>query len=222
MNTDAPPVLTVLGNGSKQTFRAGHDVIVGSDLRADVRITHPLISRTHLLLRFDKGRWLAIDNGSPRGTFVDRRRARVVDLCDGRRINIGNPDGPSLTFEINPDGGAGGAPPTTHPIRGVPPQRNRWRPRTAWWVRGARNEPPPRRATPDPPTMPAAVLPSRPSRFPEPRTGPVAQAPPQPVEPNSATMENLVVERWAGEAQKPEVSRRSAAPPQTPSSSTTS
>ena len=29
-----------------------------------MRITHPLISRAHLLLRFDQGKWLAIDNGS--------------------------------------------------------------------------------------------------------------------------------------------------------------
>jgi ABC transport system ATP-binding/permease protein len=68
MSRAAPPVLTVRYDGSQRTFAAGHDVVVGRDLRADMRITHPLISRAHLLLRFDQGRWLAIDNGSLNGT----------------------------------------------------------------------------------------------------------------------------------------------------------
>ena len=42
-------------------------MVVGRDLRADVRIAHPLISRAHLLLRFDHNRWVAIDNGSNSG-----------------------------------------------------------------------------------------------------------------------------------------------------------
>ncbi|MGA8122848.1 MAG: FHA domain-containing protein, partial [Mycobacterium sp.] len=70
MSHAAPPVLTVRYDGSHRTFAAGHDVVVGRDLRADMRITHPLISRAHLLLRFDQGRWLAIDNGSLNGTYV--------------------------------------------------------------------------------------------------------------------------------------------------------
>ena len=198
MNTVAPPVLTVLGNGSKHTFRAGHDVVVGSDLRADVCITNPLISRTHLLLRFDKGRWLAIDNGSPRGTFVDRRRARVIDICDGRRINIGNPDGPCLIFEVKPDAGAGGAPPSTDPMRAVHPQRNRRLPRPPGWVRGTRHG-----SSPDPPTQPGPALPPEPSRPPEPSTGPVAPAQPADAS-NPATAENVVVQRSPRDPEKPE------------------
>ena len=70
------------------------------DLRADVRIAHPLISRAHLVLRFDQGRWLAIDNGSLNGMFVNNRRVPAVDLNDGTTINIGNPDGPRIGFEL--------------------------------------------------------------------------------------------------------------------------
>ncbi|WP_231975346.1 FHA domain-containing protein, partial [Mycobacterium sp. E1715] len=92
MSAPAPPVLTVRYDGSERTFAAGHDVVVGRDLRADMRITHPLISRAHLLLRFDQGRWLAIDNGSLNGTFVNGRRVPVVDIHDGQCLNIGNPD----------------------------------------------------------------------------------------------------------------------------------
>ncbi|MGO9924838.1 MAG: FHA domain-containing protein [Mycobacterium sp.] len=113
MSAPAPPALTVRHDGSERTFAAGHDVVVGRDLRADMRITHPLISRAHLLLRFDQGRWLAIDNGSLNGTFVNGRRVPVVDIHDGQSVNIGNPDGPQLTFEVGRHQGMAGRPPRT-------------------------------------------------------------------------------------------------------------
>ncbi|MGB8390401.1 ATP-binding cassette domain-containing protein, partial [Mycobacterium sp.] len=113
MSAPAPPVLTVRHDGSERTFAAGHDVVVGRDLRADMRITHPLISRAHLLLRYDQGRWLAIDNGSLNGTFVNGRRVPVVDIHDGHCINIGNPEGPMLRFEVGRHQGMVGRPPVT-------------------------------------------------------------------------------------------------------------
>jgi ABC-type multidrug transport system ATPase subunit len=134
MNQAAPPVLTVRYDGSQRTFAAGHDVVVGRDLRADMRITHPLISRAHLLLRFDQGRWLAIDNGSLNGTYANGRRVPVIDIRDGQAINIGNPDGPQLTFEIGRHAGMAGRPPQTAsmpvvkssaPARPSPPQQSR-------------------------------------------------------------------------------------------------
>ncbi|ORV89936.1 ABC transporter ATP-binding protein [Mycobacterium interjectum] len=119
MSAPAPPALTVRHDGSERTFAPGHDVVVGRDLRADMRITHPLISRAHLLLRFDQGRWLAIDNGSLNGTFVNGRRVPVVDIHDGQTVNIGNPDGPSLTFEVGRHQGMAGRPPRTESM-GIP------------------------------------------------------------------------------------------------------
>ena len=119
MSAPAPPLLTVRHDGSERTFAAGHDVVVGRDLRADMRITHPLISRAHLLLRFDQGRWLAIDNGSLNGTFVNGRRVPVVDIHDGQSVNIGNPDGPRLTFEVGRHQGMAGRPPETESM-GIP------------------------------------------------------------------------------------------------------
>ncbi|MGV0604181.1 FHA domain-containing protein [Mycolicibacterium sp. XJ1904] len=112
MSRPAPPALTVRYDGSTRTFAAGNDVVIGRDLRADVRIAHPLISRAHLVLRFDQGRWVAIDNGSLNGMFVNNRRVPAVDIHDGQTINIGNPDGPRLTFEIGRHQGAVGRTPT--------------------------------------------------------------------------------------------------------------
>ena len=119
MNAPAAPTLTVRYDGSERTFAAGHDVVVGRDLRADMRITHPLISRAHLLLRFDQGRWLAIDNGSLNGTFANGRKVPVVDIHDGQSVNIGNPDGPLLTFAVGRHQGMAGRPPQTESM-GIP------------------------------------------------------------------------------------------------------
>src|SRR6202034_2230125 len=122
----APPVLTVRYDGSQRTFAAGHDVVVGRDLRADIRVTHPLISRAHLLLRFDQGRWLAIDNGSLNGTFVNGRRVPVVDIQDGQSVNIGNPDGPALRVEVGRPRGGAGRPPQTASMPIAPASGTAW------------------------------------------------------------------------------------------------
>ena len=113
MSRPAPPALTVRYEGSTRTFAAGSDVVIGRDLRADLRIAHPLISRAHVVLRFDQGRWMAIDNGSLNGVYVNGRRVPAVDIQDGQQINIGNPDGPALTFEVGRHQGAVGMTPKT-------------------------------------------------------------------------------------------------------------
>jgi ABC transport system ATP-binding/permease protein len=107
----APPVLTIRHDGSQHTFAPGHDVVIGRDLRADIRITDPRISRAHLILRFDQGKWLAIDNGSVNGTYVNGYRMPVIDIHDGQTINIGNAGGPRLTFELGQQPERAGRPP---------------------------------------------------------------------------------------------------------------
>src|SRR6185436_831360 len=113
MSRPAPPALTVRYDGSTRTFAPGNDVVVGRDLRADIRIAHPLISRAHLVLRFDQGRWVGIDNGSLNGLYVKGRRVPAVDIADGQTVNVGSPDGPGLTFEVGRHQGSAGTPPQT-------------------------------------------------------------------------------------------------------------
>ncbi len=168
MTQAAPPALTVRYDGSQRTFAAGHDIVVGRDLRADMRITHPLISRAHLLLRFEQGRWRAIDNGSLNGTYANGRRVPVIDLHDGQIITIGNPDGPQLSFEIGRHDGVAGRPPQT---TSMPIARA-----------GAPARPP---APPQPPPRPPAGLrPQGPPPGPGPGPGqgprPYPGGPPQP------------------------------------------
>ncbi|HZC93189.1 MAG TPA: ATP-binding cassette domain-containing protein [Mycobacterium sp.] len=191
MSQSAPPVLTVRYDGSQRTFAAGHDVVVGRDLRADIRITHPLISRAHLLLRFDQGRWLAIDNGSLNGTYVSGRRVPVIDIHDGQAINIGNPDGPQLSFEIGRHAGMAGRPPQTAsmpfanpsaPARQAPAQQSR--PAAGPRLAG----PAPSRPYPGPPSAPPQPVyqgggAQRPPGYP---AGPPHQPPPPNRQPPAA------------------------------------
>ncbi len=125
MTRPASPVLTVRAHQSEGSFAPGRDVVVGSDVRADLRVAHPLIARAHLLLRFDQGRWMAIDNNSLNGMFVGGRRMPIVDIHDGQTINIGKPEGPQVTFAVGRHTGTvGQLPPISRPqpIQPIPPR----------------------------------------------------------------------------------------------------
>ncbi|MDT5246468.1 MAG: transport system ATP-binding/permease protein [Mycobacterium sp.] len=169
MSRPAPPALTVRYDGSTRTFAPGNDVVIGRDLRADVRIAHPLISRAHLVLRFDQGRWVAIDNGSLNGMYANGRRVPSIDIQDGQKINIGNPDGPGLTFEVGRHQGSVGTPPQTTSVRLAS------RPNQSW------PSPPPPTSRPPSPARPQQMYPSGPQpRYPSgPQAHPSSPSAPQ-------------------------------------------
>ena len=159
------PALTVRYNGAPRTFAPGNDVVVGRDLRADIRIAHPLVSRAHIIVRFDRGRWIAIDNGSLNGMFMHGRRVTEADIADGTTINLGNPDGPPLSFEVGRHQGMAGRPPES-PTEMI--QQN--------WTQPM---PPPSRAQP-------AYPPSQPHQYYPPTQPPVQQPTYRPAPPPSA------------------------------------
>ncbi|WP_197502639.1 FHA domain-containing protein [Mycobacterium scrofulaceum] len=173
----APPILTIRHDGSQRSFAAGHEVVVGRDAQADVRIPDPRISRAHLIVRFDQGRWLAIDNGSLNGTYLNGYRMPVIDVHDGQSIHVGNPRGPRLTFAIGPQQGYADRPGRTRPGHEAGP------PTLAWSALPEQTNPtrPPRPAPPRPPARP----PNSPIRqpIPPPRQAP----PPQPGRPVPAS-----------------------------------
>ncbi|ORW92286.1 ABC transporter ATP-binding protein [Mycobacterium sp. IEC1808] len=121
MGRPGQPVLTVRSQRSEGNFAPGRDVVVGSDLRADLRVAHPLIARAHLLLRFEGSRWVAVDNNSMNGVFLNGRRVPTVDIHDGQAINIGKPDGPRITFEVGHHQGTVGVLPPTETLQTIPP-----------------------------------------------------------------------------------------------------
>ncbi len=91
LNRSHPPVLTVRSDQSQQCFAAGRDVVVRGDLRADMRVAHPLIARAHLLLRASIGAVVAIDNDSQSGMFVDGQRVSEVDIATVTPSTSGSP-----------------------------------------------------------------------------------------------------------------------------------
>jgi ABC-type multidrug transport system ATPase subunit len=100
MSRPLPPPITVRTGGWQRTFAPGRDVVIGRDVRADVRIPHLGVSRSHVILRCLDGRWVALDDNSFNGMFVERRRVSSADIRDGQTIHVGDPDGPLLTFEL--------------------------------------------------------------------------------------------------------------------------
>ncbi|POX85965.1 ATP-binding cassette domain-containing protein, partial [Mycobacterium kansasii] len=127
------PVLTVRSDRSQRSFAPGADAIVGSDLRADLRVAHPLVAQAHVVVRFEQGNWIAIDN-SRTGMFVDGRRVPLVDIRDGLVVNLGRPDGPRISFEVGHHRGIigllpqTGFPPPGGPAAGTEQQQQQHRP----------------------------------------------------------------------------------------------
>ncbi|MDT5077299.1 MAG: transport system ATP-binding/permease protein, partial [Mycobacterium sp.] len=74
MSRPLPPNITVSSGDWQRTFAPGNDVVIGRDVRADVRVAHLGVSRLHVVLRYLDGQWVAIDNQSLNGIFVDGRR----------------------------------------------------------------------------------------------------------------------------------------------------
>ena len=187
MTRPSPPALTVVYDGSPRTFAPGNDVVVGRDLRADVRVAHPLISRAHVLLRFDQGRWMAIDNGSLNGLWANGQRVPLIDIADGMGINIGNPDGPRLTFEVGRHQGSAGSPPQTTALRATQAPGASWTSQPPSTGYPSTQPRPPRPMYPSgpqqapsrqQPAYPSGAVPSAPQGYGQPSTRQPAYVPP--------------------------------------------
>src|SRR5215207_1744508 len=103
MSRPLPPTITVRFGGWHRTFGPGGDVVIGRDVHADVRLPQPVVSRAHVVLRYLDGHWVASDNASTNGMFADGHRVSSVDIRDGQTLQIGEPDGPLVTFELGRD-----------------------------------------------------------------------------------------------------------------------
>jgi ABC-type multidrug transport system ATPase subunit len=100
MSRPLPPTITVRFGGWQRTFGPGGDVVIGRDVHADVRLPQPVVSRAHVVLRYVDGHWVATDNASTNGMFVDRQRVSSLAIRDGDTVTIGEPDGPRVAFEL--------------------------------------------------------------------------------------------------------------------------
>jgi ABC transport system ATP-binding/permease protein len=82
MTQTGAPMVTVCSGDARRMFRPGRDVIVERDVRADLCIPDPVISRAHVILQCRDGQWVAMDNRSLNGMYVEAQRVRRYP-CDG-------------------------------------------------------------------------------------------------------------------------------------------
>jgi hypothetical protein len=98
-----------------RVLRFARPFTVGRDPDCELRLQHPKVSRHHLAVSYRNGQWRIDDAGSANGMFVDGRRVESCVVSDAQTVTMGL-DGPSLLFELNPQGGtrpgAGEAAPT--------------------------------------------------------------------------------------------------------------
>jgi membrane-bound lytic murein transglycosylase D len=82
---------------------------VGREQDCEVQVADPKVSRRHLEVSFQQGRWLIRDLGSANGTFVRGGRVESVAVEDALTVSLGI-DGPSILFELDPQARAAPAP----------------------------------------------------------------------------------------------------------------
>ncbi|MPZ20805.1 MAG: FHA domain-containing protein [Luteitalea sp.] len=98
-----------------RTFRFSEPFHVGREYDCEVQIEDVHVSRKHLLVSFDRGRWWCQDLQSANGLFVNGRQVTTAAIEESVTVSLGA-DGPSLTIALErpavPTQGTG-APPET-------------------------------------------------------------------------------------------------------------
>jgi hypothetical protein len=92
-------VAWTLPNGTLARREFSDRFIVGRDLQADVRLDDSRVSRRHLAVFFEGGRWRVRDLRSSNGTYLDGRRITETDLPTRCRLRLDR-HGPELSIEL--------------------------------------------------------------------------------------------------------------------------
>jgi peptidoglycan lytic transglycosylase D len=100
------PILVVRSEDGR-TFRFSRPFHIGREHDCGVRIEDGRVSRKHVLVSFDNGRWQISDQKSGNGVYVKGRRVETVLVDPIVSIRLG-PEGPMLTIEV--EGAAAQAP----------------------------------------------------------------------------------------------------------------
>jgi soluble lytic murein transglycosylase-like protein len=92
------PILVVRSEDGR-TFRFSRSFHIGREHDCGVRIEDGRVSRKHVLVSFDHGRWQVSDQKSGNGVYVNGRRVETVPVDHILSIRLG-PEGPLLTIEV--------------------------------------------------------------------------------------------------------------------------
>jgi len=74
--------------------------VIGRELDCDVRIEDGRVSRKHVTVSFDDGRWVVHDNQSGNGVFVNGRRVDQAAIDGALTISLGA-EGPVVTLDVD-------------------------------------------------------------------------------------------------------------------------
>lgn len=103
----APRLVISCDIASRDAQAADGPILIGRDASSDLRINHPMISRTHVRVQADNdGNWTLADCGSRNGVFIDgiRRDSAVID--HGMVIRLGDAaDGIEVRFALTAPAG---------------------------------------------------------------------------------------------------------------------
>lgn len=96
----APRLLITCGATCRDVDASDSPILIGRDPHADLRIDHPMISRTHIHVEADSaGHWRLADHGSRNGIFIDGERRESAVINDGMTVKLGNAaDGVEVKF----------------------------------------------------------------------------------------------------------------------------
>src|SRR4029453_13987925 len=161
------PILRVSADGHDVVVDQPVEVTVGRDPDADLSVSHPLVSRRHLVLRPGTVGWIVEDAGSTNGTFQDGRRISWLRIDGPMRLRLGDPDGgqelrvepvlggtrpkPAVPVDPGPDTAEREGPRGRAPPEGAPSPRPGPRPRRRGGAPEAQGgAPDPRPAAPGP------------------------------------------------------------------------
>lgn len=119
------PVLRVAADGRELVVDTPVQVTVGRDAGADLSVSHPRVSRRHLVLRPGSQGWVLEDVGSTNGTFHEGKRVSLLRIDGPLRLRLGGlDDGAELRVEPDP-GAVVQAPESTRTASGD---------RADWWT----------------------------------------------------------------------------------------
>lgn len=101
------PIVIVRFGSVDEVLRPGEGpVFIGRELPAQLRIDDPRISRTHARIESAGTRWVAFDEASTNGLFLDGKKVSTVLLTDGMTLHLGHAQGIAVRFSfIDPDAG---------------------------------------------------------------------------------------------------------------------
>ncbi|MGH3177717.1 MAG: cytochrome P450, partial [Streptosporangiaceae bacterium] len=102
MSTQASaPSLVVRTGEGERSLAAGRVYLVGRDPQADIVVADFRVSWHHAELRPARGRWALADLASSNGSYVDGRRADLIEIDGFRQVRLGDPeDGPLLDCTV--------------------------------------------------------------------------------------------------------------------------